>query len=492
MLLTRHACPCVASCALLLLVPAGCAGTYESAVRTDLERAARTLGPAPGEARETPTPLGPALSDYLVYAAERHPDLRASYGRWRASVHRISPARRLPDPAVDFGLFVWNSGENAGVVPARASIRQEFPWPTALSAGADAAAAEARALSQRFEALLLDLRQQVTEAYFRLWLLRETRTIQQEQLEILRWLSQSTLGQIATGAATLADQQQIDLIAARLEDAIAGLDQQERAAEAQVRAVVGAPPGAETPTEGAPPAVTLPAEADAALEKAALDHPFIASFALMGEASDALARREAAGRFPGFAVGVEWLRMPGEMGTSAVVPNVGVRLPLWQGSYREGIRAAQADASAQRAEGEGAALRAQAALAEALSVVRDAHRRAALNEHTLLPQAEAAYASVLGAYTTSRSSIAESVLAQQQLLEIRLDLAQARADHAVAWARLEQVVGRTVERAAVSSSGPSSEPPSMQPTEQVSGQGKDPITAPSTERGASLRGGQHD
>ncbi len=431
--------------ALWALGLAGCAGTYESAVRTDLDRAAPTFGRARAADRESQQPLGPALRDYLAYATERHPDLRASYGRWRASVHRISPSRRLPDPSVDFGVFVWNSGENVGLAPARASIRQAFPWPTKLSAGADAASAEARALSRRFEALLLELRQRVADAYFRLWLLRETRTIQQEQAELLRGLAQSTLGQIATGAATLADQQQIDLILARLEDAIAGLDQQERAAEAQLRAVVGAPPGADTPTQSEPPAVALPLETEEALQKAVLDHPFIESFALLGEASDALARSEQAGRLPGFAVGVEWMRMPGEMGTSAVVPNIGISLPLWQGSYLDGIRAAEAEASAQRAEGEGAVLRAQAAFAEALAQVRDSRRRVALNAHTLLPQAEAAYASVLGAYASSRSSIAASVLAQRELLDVRLDLARARAEHAVAWARLEQVVGRSIE-----------------------------------------------
>lgn len=340
----------IAVWALLVFTTAGCAGSYESAVRTDLDRTSRTFGRAPGEERGDRQQLGPSLRDYLAYATERNPELRASYERWRASVHRISPSRRLPDPMLEFGVFVWNSGDNAGLTPARVGIRQEFPWPTKLTAGADAASAEARAFQRRFEAQLLDLRQRVTEAYFRLWLIRRTRTIEQEQLEILRGLSESALGQVATGAAALADQQQIDLTAARLEDAIAALDQQERAAQGQLRAVVGAPPGVDTPTEEEPTGMALPAETDEALRQAVLDHPFIESFALMGEAADAAARGQRADRLPGFAVGVEWMRMPGEMGTSAIMPSVGIRLPLWQGSYREGIRAAEAEASAQRAE----------------------------------------------------------------------------------------------------------------------------------------------
>jgi outer membrane protein TolC len=282
----------IVSWALLVLTGAGCAGNHESAARADLDRSSRLLGRASDAERGGSQRLGPTLRDYLAYATNRNPELRASFERFRASVHRISPSRRLPDPMLEFGMFVWNSGDNAGVTPARIGLRQEFPWPTRLSAGADAASAEARALGRRFEAQLLELRQRVTEAYYRLWLLRRIRIIEQEQLQILEGLSQSALGQIATGAATLADQQQIDLIAARLADAIAGLDQQERAAQAQLRAVVGAPPFADTLADEEPPGVALPSETDEALRQAVLNHPFIESFELMGEAADATARSQ--------------------------------------------------------------------------------------------------------------------------------------------------------------------------------------------------------
>lgn len=432
--------------ALLVFASAGCAGNYESALRADFDRTSRWLAPPASGGAEHRQTLGPRLRDYLAYATERHPELRAAFERWRASVHRISPARRLPDPILELGVFVWNSGDNAGLKLARVGLRQAFPWPTQLSSGANAASAEARALQRRFEARLLALRQRVADAYFQLWLLRRTRAIEREQLEILRGLSESALGQVATGAATLADQQQIDLTAARLADAIAALDQEERAARARLLAAIGAPPGIDTSTEEAPPELALPSETDQTLRQAAIEHPFIESFALMGEAADAAARQQGALRLPGFAVGVEWMRMPGPIGQTAIVPSVGIGLPLWQSSYRESIRAAEADASAQRAEGEARAQQAQAELEAALARVRDSLRRVELHETTLLPQAEAAYASVLGAYATGRSSVAASLLAQRELLEIRVSLEQARAEHAVAWASLEQVVGRAVQR----------------------------------------------
>lgn len=434
--------------ACVVFFGSGCAGTHESAMHADLRSASRSLAP-PSENGSSSHPLGPRLDDYLAYAAQRSPELRASFERWRASVHRISRARRLPEPMLEFGVFVWNSGDNAGLRPARVGLRQEFPWPTKLSAGSDAASAEARARQRRLQALMLELRERVVEAYYRLWLLRQERAVEQEQLQVLRGLSESALGQVATGAANLADQQQIDLAVARRADAISALEEQERSAEAQLRALIGVSHPVQTPTLTEPPSLARPGETEPELQQAVLDHPFIESFALMGEAAEAMARAESAERLPGFSLGVEWARMPGPMGESAIMPSVGIRLPLWQGSTREGVRAAEADAAAERADGRAAVQRAHAELSEALARVRDSLRRVEVNENTLHPMAEAALASALGALATGRATVASSLSTQRELLEIRIDVERARAEHAIAWARLERVVGRSVERRSV-------------------------------------------
>ena len=64
----------------------------------------------------------------------------------------------------------------------------------------------------------------------------------------------------------------------------------------------------------------------------------------------------------------------------------------------------------------------------------------------LLPQAQAAYESVLGSYAVGRSAVAETLLAQRDLLELGIESARARADHQRAWARLDSLVGNEVAR----------------------------------------------
>lgn len=430
------------ACPLLM----GCAGRQERELRRAVEQSTHRPNSSAPRGDEAEPRLGPRLVDYLVYATDHSPELRAEYERLMARVHSIPAKRTLPDPMLEFGVFVWNSGQNAGLTGARVGVKQEFPWPTRLSAGADAASAEGRVQLRRLEAKLLDLKWRVAQAYYRVWLIQRMREIEREQLVVVRGLSESAVGQVATGSATLADVQQIELNASRLEDALLALSEEEKAALAVLSATVGAPPSAVLKAEGAVEGIALPAEPQAALKRAVLGHPAISLLSNMSEANEAMLRMRRAERLPGLVLGIEWMRMPGEMGMSAISPNLGLRLPLWQGSYAHGVKAARAELAATEADREALMLSAQAELESILSQVRDSHRRVELNEGTLLSQAEAAYASVLGAYATGRSSITASLWAQRDILEIRIELERARAQHLVAWARLEQVVGRAVER----------------------------------------------
>src|SRR5690606_6465428 len=193
----------------------------------------------PTPMRQQADALPPSLARYVAMAQEKSPELKASFDRWHGSISRISRARRLPAPQLSFGYFVRPVETRVGPQRARVGVSQSFPWPTQLTAGADAASERARALQSQFESLALEIRARVVVAYYQLWLIRETRKIHVEHLDVVRSLSSSVLARLEVGAATLADQQQVDLSAARLEDMLAGMDEDEVAAEARLGAVIG-------------------------------------------------------------------------------------------------------------------------------------------------------------------------------------------------------------------------------------------------------------
>jgi len=177
------------------------------------------------------------------------------------------------------------------------------------------------------------------------------------------------------------------------------------------------------------------------------------SFDLLAEADEAQAAAFEAARFPRFTLGVDWIQtgdlampMPGQAsGDDALIGSVGLSVPLWQSSYDDMQRSAEAEAAADRADREQAEDAALTELAQATIEIRDSHRRVALFRDTLLPQALTAYESVIGAYAVGEATVAATLLSQRELLELSVGLASSKARHGRAWARLQRVVGRPVE-----------------------------------------------
>lgn len=435
----------VLSCAVAL---AGCAARYEDALHHDLAAARDRLAPL-GETR-APEPDG-SLESYVVYAMAQSPELLAGYERWRAESLRISSARRLPEPMVMYAFYALPVQTRVGPQRHRVSAEQSFPWPTRLTAAADAQSARARAAQRRFEAQALALGRQVADAWWALWFVRRAREVEREQLEILDGLSETLRARVAVSQAGLADLAQVDLTRSRVDDRIAELDEAERSAEAALRGVISAPAAMAMPTVGEVPDIALPGEDEAALSEAVRAHPFLQSFELMAEAGESQAAAFEADRFPRFTLGVDWIEtgpaaMAGVQGSGddALTVRLGLSIPLWQESYDDMQRSAEAEAAASRADREHAEDAALAELDQALSAVRDSHRRVRLYRDTLLPQAQTTYESVMGAYAVGGATVAATLLAQRDLLELSLALMHARADHGRGWARLERVAGRPV------------------------------------------------
>ena len=437
---------------LLLL---GCAGNLESAAVRDLNNdefpRARA---AEGQSASRPqrAEFDGSLERYVAYALEHNPELEAQYEEFRAATHRISRARRLPEPTLTYTYFARGGPQRHGF-----GISQAFPWPTKLSAGADASALAAQSAKRQFEASALRVSARVSDAYWELWLVSQVRRIQKEQLVLSRTTSDLVRSRLEIGAASLADVSQTDLVVSRATDVIAGLDEAERRSRAALRTALGAPDGMDLPVHAAAPRLMAPAESDSALVAAAQTHPGVGALELMAHSKSSSAESSNADRYPSFVVGLEYIetgpaKMPNQAdsGEDAVMVMLGVKLPLWGSSYSDEVDAARADSASFKARAASARNDARARVDVVLSEIRDALRRAKLYQHTLVPQATTALKSVIGSYAAGRATLPQLLIAQRELLEIELSLAQARAVHARAWARLEDAVGRRVRAKEVS------------------------------------------
>lgn len=350
--------------------------------------------------------------------------------------------RTLPEPRVSVGGFVQSVETRVGPQQVRLGVQQAIPWPSRLVQAGKAASSAADAAELSVDASERQVREQVELAYWSLWQVREQRSLRAEHLLILEGLAATVRGRVEVGQASLADLQQVELSRSRLEDMLATLGAEEVARIAQLRAAVGEGVDA-APTTTEPALAELP-EGDLS----AASHPRLRSLDAMASSADHRARAAAGQRLPDFTVGADWIvtgpaRMGGvsDSGKDAVALGVGLKVPLWQGTYGHDVAAARRTEESLRSRRQAREDELQAAVEATAARVRNSARRVRLVEQTLLPQAQAAYEAVLGEYAVGRAQVAQTLLAQRDLLDLAVDRVAAQAEHQMQWARLTSLTG---------------------------------------------------
>mgnify|MGYP000123485122 FL=1 len=297
-----------------------------------------------------------SIESYVAAALEQSPRVEAAFHRWQASVHAVARERTLPEPTVSFGAFVQSVETRVGPQQARVSVQQAFPWPTRLVQGGKAARATAEGAEAELQATSLEVAAAVEVAFWSLWEVRQSEALHREHLAVLEGLSATVAARMETGTASLADLQQVDLARARLDDTLASLAAREAQQQARLLASVGLRDGDTATTSE--PEVAASGEVDALIDRA-LAHPRLAALDASARSAEHQARAMGGRRLPDLTVGADWIVTgPAVMdtpddGKDAVAVGVGVKVPLWQGTYGHDVAAARAREQAARASERG-------------------------------------------------------------------------------------------------------------------------------------------
>ena len=389
-----------------------------------------------------------SLANYIAYAFAHSPELRASFEEWQSAAERPQQARKLPEPTITYTGFVRSVETRVGPQRHKLGAMQWFPWPTQLSAASRAATARSESFQRRFQAHALQIAATVSREYWEVWFIERHREVLTDLVALLRDLSAQVRARVVTGTSDLAGLAQVDLRALRLDDVLAGVDDRERAARAELVRVLGAPVTAVTPVSKAEPTAGSPPESPVVLIAAAKRHPRVQATRLMSRSYVEQERRARARRYPSAGLGVDWVITGPAMdptmadsGKDAVMAMAAVRVPLWQGAYGAAEREASAKRRAYDARVRAVTDAAAADVHKLLARIDDLTRRVALYETTLIPQAETVFVATQGSYQVGRAAIADLLLAERDLLELSVARYRALADFAITWAALESTVG---------------------------------------------------
>lgn len=426
---------CVAATAFASIL-AGCSGISTEGER----RAARELA----SVGETYRPEGrrPALPvlgaeaplrDFLLFALLNQPRVEAAYFDWVAAVRRITLARSLPDPMLNFESDV--SDMVMSLVPG---LMQELPGPGKLKWAGNVATAESDARYFAFEAAILEIAYRLKQAYYELHFLDAKLKVNREMFGIVGEIERLARVQSEVGKVTLQDVLRAQIERDRIETEIANLEDSRNPLLAQFKAALGL-----RPEEAAPPVPvhfesTSPALTSEALVVEALErNPRLKALEAEVRGADASIRLAYKARLPDFRVGVD---VDVEAAPAIVTPQLRMTIPLWRDKIAAQLEAAQAEKRARESRLSEEQILLAVDFAEKAFLYRESSRDLELLTDRLLPKAEQSLQVAESGYVSGKVDFLSLLDAQRTLLSFRLSEIEARVQRELSLAGISLLI----------------------------------------------------
>jgi len=415
--------------------------------RVILTVALLSLSPNLARAQATNLQVGmDSLELSAVYAALEAgtPRIAAAAAAARAAAERIGPARRPPDPELQFGLMnreLPGFGLSDPLGMNQIQLVQMIPIAGKLGLAADVERARAAAATAQVEEVRWQERGRAAMALFEVYAADRTIRIIRESQRLLRNLVRTTETMYAVGGAGQADVLRAQVELARMTDDLVRMDAMRSSAGAQFNAVLDRPTGQPVPPVAEPAwPIALPST-DSLLRLALARRPMLrggTEAVSAARTSERLAGREL---WPDLEVGLQygWRGMEdGTMHMASVM--LGVRLPIWAGSRQKAMRR-EAEAMREMAAADLQAMEAETRgrVGELTASVAQAQRLRELYTATILPQAEATAGSALAAYRVGGVDFMTLLDAQMNLNRYRQAVVTATAELGKALAELEML-----------------------------------------------------
>lgn len=430
----------------ITLLLSGCVLTPRGA---DEERARLTSAgqvyQQPAENRALPELPEPATwREVLHRAFLANGDLESAYFDWQAAVNRINQAAGYPNSNLSLGYEYMFSGErmkawNRTTLSAGVDPMQNLAFPTKVAQAGKVALDQAQAAGKRFEAAKFALQRRALTAFLDLALQDERIRIQNDNVTLLRVLSENAAARVRTGAP------QQDLLKTQTELELA--ENELRNMQAERRSMLATLNGllvraADAPLElgpALPPPRPIAADDATLIEVGVVNNPGLAGLA-----------RDVAGR----ADALELARLayipdinPVAAVTGGVSQSIGAMISV--PTTLPQIRAAVAEARSMLRSSQAALRQARsdraAAFVATLVVLRNDERQAAVLRDRILPLADQVLTNSRQAYSTGSIGLIELIDSQRTLLEVRRLTAEVVVEREKRLAELEELAGADVE-----------------------------------------------
>ena len=382
------------------------------------------------------------LQAALDYGAENNPRLQAAFHQWRGATENIAVQKGLPDPTFTYGYYFESVETRTGPQNQIFGLRQTLPGFGKRAMKKAIATDFAAAAQQRYRSEKLALDHRIARAYAELHYLKRSTEITEERIRLFQDLENAARARYETGSP-MAPVLQAQLELGRLEDQRASLNDLRQPQTARLNAALNRPATAPVAWPAALPYRSL----DADPGTLSLTSPELAEMVqhiAVGEHRIQLAKRE---RLPDFTLGIQYIETGDsafpvtDSGKDPIIGTLGVTLPIWFGKNRARIESAAYQKTAAQLTLESRTQTLEADIRQTLFQLRDADRKLALYQESLIPKALQSLEVSRKGYEAGQLEFINLIDAERILLEFQLAHERARADHLIHRAKLSQLTG---------------------------------------------------
>lgn len=374
-----------------------------------------------------------SLSNYLAFALLNSQTVEAAFYDWSASIENITVTRSLPDPQITFQSDIADIVET--VMPG---FLQEFPGPGKLKARARVAVSESKGKYFAFESAVLQTAFNLKNAYYKLGLLDEQLRLKRETLSLLKNQESVFHAQNMAGTASLPELLRVQSEVDRVRDEIANLEDSRRPLLENFKSALGL-----TPKQADPPIPTHfemngeNPDADELLHFAFAHNPQLAAMEADVRAAESGIALAYKSRVPDFSLG---LMADVKASPTLFRPLAGMTLPIWRDKTAAEIAQAKANELAAQSRLKAAQINLAVSFAEKSFAYRETGRNLALIESKLLPQARQSLETVQAGYRVGAMNFSSLTDAEQSLVDLKLEAANARTAREITLADLSLMV----------------------------------------------------
>lgn len=399
----------------------------------------------------------PQLRMLLGEVLQRNPKLARQTAEAAATAQRAPQVRALPDPMASLTWFAMAPETRVGPQRAAVSLTQRMPWFGTLEVDERAALWDAVADRAGLEAARLDVLTAARSDYHELqFLAAEERAVRDDRATLSHY-AELALARYASGVGLNQPVIRIQADITRADARLLEIGMRRAAVLARLNALRDRPQTAPVPISELAAPRSNGLEIEALRRAAHAARPGMAAANAAIEAAALRVESSANAAKPDLVFGLNYVEVgrredaagrlvpPEDNGRDILGLTGGISLPVWRSSL-----AAKVEEGVQRRLAAEERLRETAAAIDA-EIGDLVHRiplleeQLGLYEDVLIVQARQSLESAESAYAAGTAGALDLLDAERVLLQVRIAEARARADLAVAHARLEAAVAGPVE-----------------------------------------------